>query len=115
MKAKEKSRSQIIREYLLSLKPSEQSPTKVSEALKEKGVNVTVHHIGMVKLHIRRSLEKKREKKKNRNFDSILIAKSLLKHCNQNVGLANKSLEIVSKLLSESTHRKDRKNDRGQG
>jgi hypothetical protein len=104
MKAKEKSRSQIIREYLLSLKPSEQSPTKVSEALKEKGVNVTVHHIGMVKLHIRRSLEKKREK--NRNFDSILIAKSLLKHCNQNVGLANKSLEIVFKLLSEGTQKR---------
>lgn len=108
MKTKEKSRSQIIREYLLSLDPSERSPTKVSKALKEKGVDVTVHHVGMVKLYIRRSLEKKTKKNKQvDNVDSILIAKRLLKHCNQDVSLANKSLEIVSKLLSESSNRKE--------
>ena len=31
-----KSRSQIIREYLLTLKPSERSPTQVAKALKER-------------------------------------------------------------------------------
>ena len=98
-KLKKKTRSQYIREYLASVKPSERSPTAVSNALKKRGIKVTVNHVCMVKLGM--GLTKKRKKKISNSFDlqSTIIAKKLLNACKGDLNLAKTNLNLVSRLL----------------
>lgn len=100
------TRTDKIRKYLLSLKPSERSPTAVAKALEKKGIKVTVHHVGMVKLALRgkrvlkrvgnRSGRSGRIKLKN---SGLIIARDLLKSCNNDLDLALENIKIVSRLI----------------
>lgn len=62
MAEKTVSRSQMIRDYIKSVRPSERSPTKVVEALKAKGVNVSAALVSQVKSSL--STKKKNSSKK---------------------------------------------------
>jgi hypothetical protein len=106
MKTEEKSRSQHIREYLLSVKPSQRGPTAVVQALKEKGISVTVNHVGMVKLALRgKSVMKRKANGSGRSGraamknSGLIIARDLLKSCDGNLDNAWQNLQIVAKLL----------------
>ena len=46
---KKKTKTDIIREHLRSLTPSDRSPTKVMKALRVKGCRVTRNHVSVVK------------------------------------------------------------------
>ena len=107
-----KNRSQHIRDYLKKIrcKPhrrasanAKDGPTQVAKALKKKGIDVTIHHVGMVKLQMRkksiqnRSISNKQSKVK---IPNLLIAKKLINICNNDLDLAKYNLEAVSKLLS---------------
>jgi hypothetical protein len=109
MAEKEKvNRSQAIRDYLKSVKPSERGPRAVCEALKAKGVNVSAQLVSQVKNSIsgkkkKRTLSKARNqnaKKPNSNFDTWIFAKNLLNSVGGDLASAKKNLEIISKLLS---------------
>lgn len=107
MKTQEKSRSQHIREYLLSVSPSQRGPTAVVQALKEKGISVTVHHVGMVKLGLRgKSVMKRKANSSGRSGrpvvenSGLLIARDLLKSCDDNLDCAWRNLQMVAKLLN---------------
>jgi hypothetical protein len=102
---KKKSKTDFIREHLLS--SSDQGPKAVVQALKKKGVDVTIHHVGMVKLKLRgkRVLKRigNRSGRSGRNpigIDSkLLIARDLLKSCDNNLVLALRNLKVVAKLV----------------
>lgn len=100
------NKSEIIRKHLLSIKPSERSPTAVSEALKKKGVNVTVHHVGMVKLALRGKRVMKRTPNKSGRSGrsklgnwSLFIARDLLKSCDNDLELAMHHIKNIAKLM----------------
>lgn len=101
------NRSEKIRLYLKSINCNlnvksnperKDSPSQVVKALRKKGVRVTVHHVGMVKLSLRKKSIVKR--KKNFAIESLSFAKKLLNSCNNDFSLAKINLEAVSKLLS---------------
>lgn len=110
MAEKEKSRSQIVREYLLSVKPSDRGPKAVVEALKAKGVTVSQQLVSQVKTTLKKKGSRKggvsiatRRNKSNRaasSMESWIIAKNLLSSVGGDLAAAKKNLEIVSKLLS---------------
>lgn len=108
IKSKEEiTRSQVIRDYLKTCKPSESSPKLVSEALAEKGLKVSASLVSYVKSALRRSIRKTAAKnavaKKQKNisdFTALICAKDLLKLVGGDIAKAKKNLEIVSKLLS---------------
>jgi hypothetical protein len=54
MKTKKKTRTDIIREYLMSLPASERKPTAVAEALRARGCRVTRGHVSVVKTTMHR-------------------------------------------------------------
>jgi len=104
------NRSEKIRQYLRSIKcnlnvksnpDSKGSPSQVVKALKKKGVVVTVHHVGMVKLKLRKkSICIRNKKKKDCAIEKLSFAKRLLNSCDNNLSLAKINLEVVSKLLN---------------
>lgn len=107
------SRSQAIRDYLKSVKPSERGPRAVSEALKSKGINVTPQLVSQVKNSIKKKTKKNKKhllemartgkakpKKNTDSFDTWILAKNLLKSVDGDLVAAKKNLEIISKLLS---------------
>ena len=111
MAEKEKvSRSQAIRDYLRTAKPSDRGPRAVSESLKAKGINVTPQLVSQVKS----AISKKKSKTKRTNkasaakigkknwagWDTWILARNLLKSVDGDLVEAKKNLEIISKLLS---------------
>lgn len=107
-----KNRSQQIRNYLKKIRcnphrracpNAKDGPTQVVKALKKKGINVTIHHVGMIKLQIRKKSIQNRFVSKNHSkvrIPDLLLAKKLINICNNDLDLAKYNLETVSKLLS---------------
>lgn len=58
------NKSEAIREYLKSVKPSERSPKAVAEALKAKGLTVTPGFVGVVKSHMKNGRKTQKVKRK---------------------------------------------------
>jgi hypothetical protein len=104
--SKSVSRSQLIRDYLKTAKPSECGPKAVVEALKAKGINVTMGLVSQVKAtskkKVRRkaaSVAAKSRHSRNSQFEAWVIAKDLLGALGGDLAAAKKNLEIVAKLL----------------
>lgn len=104
--SKSVSRSQLIRDYLKTAKPSERGPKAVVEALKAKGVTVTMGLVSQVKAtskkKVRRkaaSVAAKSRHSRNSQFEAWVIAKNLLGAVGGDLAAAKKNLEIVAKLL----------------
>lgn len=112
----EVSRSQAIRDYLKSARPSERGPKAVCEALKSKGIDVSQSLVSQVKNSIKKKSGRNKKRllemartgkakpKKNTDFsnafDTWILAKNLLKSVDGDLAEAKKNLEIISKLLS---------------
>jgi hypothetical protein len=112
------NRSQAIREYLNSVKPSDRGPRAVSEALKAKGLSVSPQLVSQVKTSLNKKTSSKKKGrvydssfskkiKKSRpdwfqleSVDTLISAKNLLKSVGGDLNAAKKNLEIISKLLS---------------
>lgn len=107
----EVNKSEKIREYLKSAKPSDRSPTAVSKALKAKGIEVSPAFVSQIKTKIngKKASKKKAIKSKPKRMtkpkaktmahQSLLSAKDFL---NSAGGLteAKRLLEIVHNLMS---------------
>jgi hypothetical protein len=106
------NRSEKIRDYLKSVKPSERSPKAVSDALKEKGIKVSPNLVSLVKMKlpgnttttkkkaaIRPKSRSKSRSKATNPHAQFVMAKDFL---NSAGGLkqAKGILELVSKLIS---------------
>lgn len=94
-----KTRTDHIREYLKSAKPSDRGPTAVSKALKRKGIVVTVHHVGMVKLGMGLTKRTKKPKAEKFNLKSVSLAKKFLRACDGDISLAKTNLDLISRLM----------------
>lgn len=107
---KEVNRSEMVREYLKTLKPNQRSPKAVCEAMKEKGITVSQQLVSQVKLGFKKKNRKnaarvavKTKDKKDKiksDFQSWTIAKELLRSVGGDLSAAKKNLELVSRLLS---------------
>jgi hypothetical protein len=107
-----KTRSEHIRDYLKKIRcnphrraysNAKDGPTQVVKALDKKGIKVTIHHVGMIKLQMRKKSIQNRSISKNRpnmRISDLIIAKKLINFCNNDLSLARYNLEVVSKLLS---------------
>lgn len=112
MKTKnEVSRSQKIREYLKSAKPSERNPKAVVEALKSQGVNVSAGLVSQVKNKLsgkkKPRIKAKAVRRKRRNpassssaFAHLVRAKDFLNAFGGDLSKAKASLDVISKLIS---------------
>lgn len=104
MSKAEKSRSELVREYLKSTRSSEQKkPTAVVAALKEKGITVSAGLVSQVKNKIGKTRRKKTNKpvvKKEVSIEHLVHAKHLLQAFNGDVKGARTALETVKKLMS---------------
>lgn len=111
------SKSELIRQHLKAMKPSDRSPTAVAEALTKKGVKVTPSFVSVVKLKMKPKGKKKPAKAKARkaavkalksrkansffkgDFGNLILAKDFLTAAG-GVDQAKRVLDIVSKLVS---------------
>lgn len=110
------SKSELIRQHLKTMKPSDRSPTAVAEALTKKGVKVTPSFVSVVKLKMKPKGKKKPAKAKARkatkalksrkansffkgDFGNLILAKDFLDAAG-GVTQAKRVLDIVSKLVS---------------
>lgn len=121
-KTEKVNKSEMIRQQLKSMKPSERSPKAVSEALKAKGVDVTPGLVGIVKMKMgpkkRKAKIKTKTKVKTRksrtavawkawntrrssdkDFGNLVLAKNFLNSAG-GIEKAKKTLDLVSKLMS---------------
>lgn len=106
----EKSRSELIREYLKSVRSEEQKkPTAVTAALKEKGIQVTPGLVSQIKNKLGNKKRRKKVKavakktkvaKKEITLDNLIHAKNLLHVFNGDIKAARSALETVKKLIS---------------
>jgi hypothetical protein len=106
----EKSKSELIREYLSNAKkPSEKGAEFICAALKEKGVVVSKQLFYQVKSSMRkkrRSFAAKkaatvRHSKTNSNgIGAFILAKNLLDSVDGDLKQAMKNLEIVSNIIN---------------
>jgi hypothetical protein len=101
------NRSELVREYLKSAKPSERSPKMVVEALKAKGITVSTQLVSQVKNALKKKSRKKAASvaakvrhKNNSDMQSWTIARDLLRSVGGDITVARKNLEIVFKLMS---------------
>lgn len=111
------NKSELIRQHLKSMKPSDRSPTAVAEAMTKKGVKVTPSFVSVVKLKMK-TKGKKTTKTKSRkkaaskavkarkansffkgDFGNLILAKDFLDAAG-GVDQAKRVLDIVSKLVS---------------
>jgi aspartate oxidase len=106
MAEKSASRSELIREHLKSVGPSERGPRAVVEALKAKGITVSMGLVSQVKASSKKksrkkaaSIAAKSRHNKNAALESWVIAKNLLDSVGGDLSAARKNLEIVAKLL----------------
>lgn len=110
------NKSELIRQHLKTMKPSERSPTAVAEAMTKKGVKVTPSFVSVVKLKMKTKGKKKPAKAKVRkkaaaktsrninsffkgDFGNLILAKDFL-NATGGVDQAKRVLDIVSKLVS---------------
>jgi peptidoglycan hydrolase-like amidase len=112
MKVKE-NKSEKIRDYLKSVKPSERSPKAVSEALKAKGTIVTPTLVSLVKMKMGGKRKKARKPDRvaqiarksastRNNFgwtDDVIRAKDFISSTG-GVKQAKKLLDVVAHLIS---------------
>jgi hypothetical protein len=101
----EKSRSELVREYLRNARSSKQKkPTAVVAALKEKGITVSVGLVSQVKNKIgktrRRKTTKPLARKKDVSIEHLVHAKHLLQAFEGDIKSARAALETVKKLMS---------------
>ena len=87
-----KTRSQMIREYLKSLPPSDRNPTAVAVAMKARGVNVTRNLVSVVKSSMARQASPAQ--------DGLMIAKRLLEAVAGDAQRAKEMVEVVARILS---------------
>lgn len=103
----EKSRSQLVREYLnLKSSPEQKKPTAVVAALKEKGIAVSTGLVSQVKNKINKTSRRKTRKpamltarKKVVSIEHLVHAKHLLQAFNGDIKSARTALETVKKLM----------------
>ncbi len=98
-----------IRDYF-SCHSLDTSPKVVADFLSQKGIQVTIHHVGMVKKSIRGYSKMKRKAnssgksgRKSKNavvIESLIAAKKLLKLVNGDVNAAKKNIETVYKIIN---------------
>ncbi len=110
------NRSEKIREYLKSVKPSDRSPKAVSDALKEKGIKVSPNLVSLVKMKLSVKsgvLKKKAAKKATRKATikpkarpkaenphaSFVLAKDFLNSAG-GIEQAKKILDFLGDLMS---------------
>ena len=100
----EKSRSEIVREYLKSTRSEKAKlPTAVVAALKDKGIQVTPGLVSQIKNKIGKKRRKKpvsATAKKELSLDNLVYAKNLLKAFDGDIKSARSALEMVKKLMS---------------
>lgn len=101
----EVSRSQAIRDYLKSVRPSARGPKAVCEALKEKGIVVSKGLVSQVKSSLNKNKKKSKKSsstsnKKNSTWETWMLARNLLKSVDGDLAEAKKNLEIIFKILS---------------
>lgn len=115
MKTKTVNRSEKIREYLKSVKPSDRSPKAVSDALKEKGIKVSPNLVSLVKMKLSVKsgiVKKKPAKKANRKavkpkaspkaespHAQLVLAKTFLNSAG-GIEQAKKILDLIDDLMS---------------
>lgn len=112
------NKSELIRQHLKSMKPSDRSPTAVAEAMTKKGVKVTPSFVSVVKLKMKTKGKKKPAKAKARkkaaakalksrsinsffkgDFGNLILAKDFLNAAG-GVDQAKRVLDVVNKLVS---------------
>jgi len=110
MKTKTVNRSEKIREYLKSVKPSDRSPKAVSDALKEKGIKVSPNLVSLVKMKLsgkpkkatkkaaRKAIRPKARKVENPHAQFVL-AKDFLNSAG-GIEQAKKILDFLGDLMS---------------
>ena len=116
-KTEKVNKSEMIRQQLKSMKPSERSPKAVAEALKAKGIDVTPGLVGIVKMKMGPKKRKAKIKAKaktrkgraaaawktrrsaDKEFGNLVLAKNFLNSAG-GVEKAKKTLDLVSKLMS---------------
>jgi hypothetical protein len=111
MKVKE-NKSEKIRDYLKSVKPSERSPKAVSEALKAKGTIVTPTLVSLVKMKMNgkqkkarkpaRVAQSSRKAASRNNFgwaNDVIRAKDFISSTG-GIKEAKKLLDVVAHLIS---------------
>lgn len=108
----EVSKSELIRQQLKAMKPSERSPKAVSEALKKKGCIVTPAFVSVVKVKMNKKKKPiKTKARKSQSANGLLLSKDSSKSLvlakdflNATGGLnqAKHILEVVNKLISAS-------------
>ena len=116
MKMKTVNRSEKIREYLKSVKPSDRSPKAVSDALKEKGIKVSPNLVSLVKmkLSVKSGIVKKKKPAKKANRKAVkpkaspkaesphaqlVLAKTFLNSAG-GIEQAKKILDLIDDLMS---------------
>lgn len=104
----EVNKSEQIRSYLKSVKPSDRGPTAVAEALKAKGIQVSAGFVSQIKNRMngkkvtkKKAIKPKRKATtKNMNaHQSLLSAKSFLDSAG-GLAEAKKLLDLVHSLIS---------------
>ena len=102
-----KHKSQMVRDYLNSIKPSQRIPLAVVEAMKSQGVIVSAQYVSQIKSRLKSKKTKKSavetSNKSNFDFDwkACRLAKDLLNSVGGDFSAAKRNLEIVAKLLSK--------------
>lgn len=102
----EKSRSELVREYLKNTRSSKaKKPTAVVAALKEKGISVSTGLVSQVKNKLNKKIRCRTAKpasnnKKTVSIEHLVHAKHLLQAFEGDVKAARSALETVKKLMS---------------
>lgn len=115
MKTKTVNRSEKIREYLKSVKPSDRSPKAVSDALKEKGIKVSPNLVSLVKMKLsgkpkkatkkvakkaaRKAIRPKARRKVENPHAQFVLAKDFLNSAG-GIEQAKKMLDFLGDLMS---------------
>ena len=89
---KTKTKTDEIRDYLLSLPPTRRGPTAAVKALKTKGVRVTRNHVSVVKSNLSRISNAGTERR-------LILAKKFLSKVGS-PSEARRLIAIVSRIMS---------------
>lgn len=87
-----KTKTDSIRDHLLSLPPSLRAPTAVMKTLRSKGVKVTRNHVSVVKSAISRKVARGTEK-------DLLLAKKFLSRVGSTAE-ARRLITLVGRIMS---------------
>lgn len=87
-----KTKTDEIRDYLLSLPPTRRSPTAVVKSLKAKGVKVTRNHVSVVKSNLSRISNAGTERR-------LILASKFLSKVGS-LSEARRLIAVVSRIMS---------------